>query len=73
MQAAARRVIEDTQATASARIGLEVAVYFVDSDKAGEFGLGLVADTDVGRARGRNILAALTAAATMNRPGFTGE
>lgn len=39
VQAAARKVIEDTKATASARIGLEVGVYFVDSDKAEEFGL----------------------------------
>ncbi|WP_419739501.1 secretion protein [Ruegeria sp.] len=39
VQAAARKVIEDTQATASARIGLEVGVYFVDSEAAEDFGL----------------------------------
>ena len=64
VQAAARKVIEDTQATASARIGLEVAVYFVDTDKAEEFGVGLISDTRIGRAQGRNVLATLTAATT---------
>ena len=39
VQKAAAAVLEDAAATAGARIGLEVAVYFVDADRADEFGI----------------------------------
>lgn len=45
---AAGAVIEDVAATASMRIGLDVAVYFVDSDRADEFGVGIAADGSIG-------------------------
>ena len=41
MQARAAKVLDDVQATASQRIAMEVAVYFVKSDKADEFSLAL--------------------------------
>ena len=41
VQKAAAAVLEDVAATANTRIGLEVAVYFVDTDRADEFGIGL--------------------------------
>ena len=58
VQALVGQVLDDVAATAATRIGLEVAVYFVDSDRADEFGIGVnIADT-VG-----NVGATLTAAA----------
>ena len=41
MQKQAASVIEDFQSIFSARIGLEVGVFFVDTEKADDFGLGL--------------------------------
>lgn len=41
VQARAAKVLDDVQATASQRIAMEVAVYFVKSDKADEFSLAL--------------------------------
>ena len=46
--AAAAQVIEDAAAAALARIGLEIAVYWVDTGKADEFGMGLAAEGTVG-------------------------
>ena len=41
VQARAAKVLDDVQATASQRIAMEVAVYFVESGKADEFSLAL--------------------------------
>jgi type IVB pilus formation R64 PilN family outer membrane protein len=41
VQKAAARVIESMEQTFSTRIGLEVAVFFVDAEKSDDFGLGL--------------------------------
>ena len=41
VQVRAAKVLDDVQATASQRIAMEVAVYFVRSDKADEFSLAL--------------------------------
>ena len=46
--AAAGEVIEDTAATARTRIGLEIAVYWVDTEKADDFGLDIGADASAG-------------------------
>ncbi len=47
----ARVVIDDFHATYSTRIGLEVAVFFVDVDKSDDFGIGLnAANTNGGNA-----------------------
>ena len=46
VQKAAAAVLEDVAAAANARIGLDVAVYFLDSDRASEFGAGLAGVTD---------------------------
>lgn len=59
VQKAAGEVIEDAATTANTRIGLDVAVYFVDADRADEFGVGIEADASIGE-----FGAALSAAAT---------
>ena len=41
VQVRAAKILDDVQATASQRIAMEVAVYFVKSDKADEFSLAL--------------------------------
>ena len=41
VQKAVGEVLEDVAATARMRIGLDVAVYFIDSDRADEFGMGM--------------------------------
>lgn len=41
VQKAAAAVVEDFEQIYSVRIGLEVAVYFVDADKSDDFGVGL--------------------------------
>lgn len=41
VQKTIRHVLDDVAATANTRIGLDVGVYFVDSDKADEFGVSL--------------------------------
>ena len=56
---AAGTVVEDVAATAGTRIGLDVAVFFVDSDKADEFGVGVSADGSIGEF-GAAVLAAAT-------------
>ena len=43
---AAGAAIEDVAAMANMRIGLEIGVYFVDSDKADEFGVGVAGFVD---------------------------
>ena len=49
-------VLDDVAATATARIGLDVAVYFVDTDRADEFGIGLEsAFNRIGSAGGRAV------------------
>ncbi|MYG28122.1 MAG: secretion protein [Boseongicola sp. SB0677_bin_26] len=49
-------VLEDVAATASVRIGIEVAVYWVDTDRADEFGVGLqTAFARIGSAGGRAV------------------
>ena len=48
VQAVVGRVVEDVAATAAMRIGLEVAVYFVDTDRADEFGVGVDLSGNVG-------------------------
>ena len=64
VQTAVSRVLEDVQATASTRIGLDVAVYFVDTDKADQFGIGLAnIGGTLGSYRGQDVSATLTAAA----------
>ena len=59
VQKAAGEVLEDIVATAGMRIGLDVAVLFVDSDRADEFGLGVNATATAG-AFGAGIIAAAT-------------
>ena len=41
VQKAVGAVLEDVVATANTRIGLDIAVYFVDTDRADEFGVGI--------------------------------
>ena len=54
--AALDAVIRDVADVASMRIGLEVAVYFVDSDRADEFGIGLQSlFNGLGSFKGRDI------------------
>ena len=64
VQKAAAAVLEDVTATASIRIGLDVGVYFVDTDRADEFGVGVVADGTIGEFR-----ATVAAAATGDAAG----
>ena len=52
VQAAAAEVIDDIAAVAAMRIGLEVGVYFVDSDRADEFGLSALVSGTAGEAAG---------------------
>ena len=59
VQKAAGEVLEDVVATSAMRIGLDVAVLFVDSDRADEFGLGVEATATAGEF-GAGILAAAT-------------
>ena len=59
VQAAASRVLDDAVATATVRIGLEVGVYFVDTDRADSFGIGLGLNGRAGE-----FTASLAAAAT---------
>ena len=53
------RVLEDVVTTASVRIGLEIGVYFVDTDRADSFGVALDLE-----ARAGDLTASLAAAAT---------
>ena len=56
VQAAVGAVLDDVAATANVRIALDVAVYFVDTDRADEFGIGLwSAFNRLGSAGGRDI------------------
>ena len=49
-------VLEDVVATANTRIGLDVAVYFVDTDRADEFGVGIQsAFNRLGSVAGRDV------------------
>ena len=49
-------VLEDVAATANTRIGLDVAVYFVDTDRADEFGVGLISGFNrLGSVGGRDV------------------
>lgn len=48
VQKEAARVIENMEKTFSTRIGLEVAVFFVDAEKSDDFGLGLQLGTSKG-------------------------
>ena len=59
VQEAVGEVLEDVAATARTRIGLDVAVYFVDTDRADQFGLGM---NVIGRAG--EVSAGIVAAAT---------
>ncbi len=52
-------VIEDVADTANMRIGLDLGVYFVDSDRADEFGVGIAADGSIGEF-GATVIAAAT-------------
>ena len=53
---AIREVLDDVAQTAKTRIGLDVAVYFVDSDKADEFGVSTnLENVRVGELAGRDI------------------
>ena len=64
VQKAAGAVLDDVAATANTRIGLDVGVYFVDSDKADEFGVGVAADASIGE-----FAATVAAAATGDAAG----
>ena len=56
VQKAVGAVLEDVAATANIRIGLDVAVYFVDTDKADEFGVGIGANLrGLGSFKGRDV------------------
>ena len=56
VQKAVGTVLEDVVATANTRIGLDVAVYFVDTDRADEFGVGIQsAFNKLGSAAGRDV------------------
>ncbi|WP_419737863.1 hypothetical protein [Ruegeria sp.] len=56
VQARVGTVIEDVIATAAQRIGLEVGIYFVDSDKADAFGIALDnLGATIGRAAGQGL------------------
>ncbi|MCY4306136.1 MAG: hypothetical protein OXC62_15380 [Aestuariivita sp.] len=58
VHAAIRAVLDDVATTAKTRIGLDVAVYFVDSDKADEFGVSTALDgLRVGEFAGRDVTA----------------
>ena len=46
--AAAGKVLDDVVATAATRIGLEIAVYWVDTDRADSFGVGINARRAIG-------------------------
>ena len=48
VQRAAESVIRDAVTAATTRIGIEVAVYFVDTDRSDTFGLGIKAVKDLG-------------------------
>ena len=45
---AAGKVLDDVAATAATRIGLEIAVYWVDTDRADSFGVGINASRAIG-------------------------
>ena len=62
VQKAAGEVLEDAVTTANTRIGLDVAVYFVDSDRADEFGVGVNATATAGEF-GAGLVAAATGGA----------
>ncbi len=65
-------VLDDVAKIAAMRIGLETAVYFVDTDKADEFGVALEnVGGAIGRFRGRDVAATLTAAARADGGGLT--
>ena len=48
VQARAKQILDDVNDTAKQRIGLDVAVYFVDVDTAESFGVGLNIPTNIG-------------------------
>lgn len=61
----ARRILDDYHATYSTRIGLEVAVFFVDADKSDDFGIGLSG----GKTNGGNRASILGAAGALTGNG----
>ena len=70
VQKAASAVLEDVSATSSVRIGLDVAVFFVDTDMASGFGLaaaGLV--NDVAGTLGVVAVGAAESSVILSRPG----
>ena len=69
VQKAVGKVLEDVTATANMRIGLDVAVYFVDTNKADQFGVDLEITTVLGSAQGRDVLGGLV---TLAPPGGAG-
>lgn len=52
VQAAAFKIVEDFEKTFAARIGLEVAVFFVDASKADDFGVGMSLTNKLGNVTG---------------------
>lgn len=76
VQAAAARVLDDAVSTATVRIGLEVGVYFVDTDRADSFGIGLDLQGRAGEFTARLAAAATGKAAgslVIGRPGSRGS
>ena len=72
VQAGVARVLEDVVAMASKRIALDVAVYFVTSDKADEFGVSLQnLGASPGTVAGRLVSASASAASGLANPGGT--
>ena len=72
VQRTVAKVLDDVIATASKRIALEVAVFFVDSDRAEEFGLSLRSDgANFGKIDGKPIRAVANLAANLAAPGST--
>ena len=63
VQKAVGALLKDVAATANTRIGLDVAVYFVDSDRADEFGVSANITGRAGELQG-GLLAAATGGAT---------
>ena len=72
VQRAVAKVLDDVVATASKRIALEVAVFFVDSERAEEFGVGLKSGgANLGKVDGKPIRAVANLAANLAAPGST--
>ena len=72
VQRAVAKVLDDVVAIASKRIALEVAVFFVDSDRAEEFGVSLRSGgANFGTIDGKPIRAVAELAANIAAPGST--